>query len=484
MSSDDSISSLLDQIKNQTLTTSEWTNKISTLSSEDVSTVVQLIIKLIRQDTTYYNNILIALIHFDPNEDRITELLEFIFSSVDTKVLEEDWFSFLCTDFLHWTDSADLIENFFFFLNQLYQKQPFQYNSKFIQSLHLLPSPITQFNLMIFIAEHRLHLIENNEILQLFFSVPESLKLNFIPILFTFSEKDFIIISKEILFSKKLTKEPYVILRILFQLKYYLGQIFNTYEDFKQFIMDLQDQKILELLFAEYTKSESITEPWIQKLLLEILKKNNTLSTFIIESSGEYIADWQEQFRKEFLQLILSTNNNLKAKLASILSPIWFDEDIILKLLEIDNERVRETLFESVILIYQLLSPELQEKFFTLFKGDHKNQKFYGLLLAYNFQRPAFFKEVQQHLEDLTNPAHEKLLAGILVGLGMRWNDIEKDFQTYLKNKIKSMSVSQQQELRKGLELIYGSLDLETINIVTNLQSYEYQISPNDISLD
>ena len=71
----------------------------------------------------------------------------------------------------------------------------------------------------------------------------------------------------------------------------------------------------------------------------------------------------------------------------------------------------------------------------------------------------------------------------MLTGLGMRWNDIDKEFQTALKNNIKNMSGSQQQDLRKGMEIIYGSLDLEAINIVTNLQNYENQIFPDDISL-
>lgn len=476
--------SILDQLQSKSLSVSEWNDKISSIPSQDLPLVVRRILELITQESSYYLDFLLSLVLINRDEDRITDLQEIIFSYVEPTALEQEWFTKLWNVFLGWTNSDDLIENFFFFLGQLYQKQPFQYNSKFVQSLLPLQSSVIQFNLMIFLAEHQLHVFENNEILQLFFRVPESSKLNFIPILITFPKRDYISISKAILFSKKLSKEPYVILALLFQVKEFLEQIFDSYGEFIEYIKELHEQKILELLFAEYTKPESISKPWIRKLLLDYLKQNTQLSTYIIESSGEYIADWQEQFRKDFLQLIIDGNNNLKKSLASILSPLWFDEEIILQLFESDNETVLESLFESIILIYQLLSPELKEKFHRLFKKEQKKQKFYGLLLAYNFQVPSFFKEVQQELEDLSNPIHEQLLAGMLVGLGMRWNDIDKEFQVTLKNKIKKMSVAQQQELRKGLELIYGSLDLEAINIVTNLQSYQFQVSLDDVSLD
>ena len=479
MSSNSTTSSILDQLRSKTLSVSDWTSLSPSISDRDIPTVVHTLLELITQEETYYTDYLRSFILLDSDEDRITDLQELVFSLVDTTVLEKEWFSTIWSGFLEQTNSADLVENFFIFLDQLYAKQPFQYNSKFIQSLLSIPSSLTRFNLMMFLAEHQLHLFENTEILQLFFSVPESFKLKFIPILLSLPPTNCLFISKEIMFSDIRTTEPYVVLAVLFHMRENLHDLFDSYETFLNFVESLQNQKILELLFAEYTKPDSTLEPWIQKLLLEY-----ELSKFIIESSGEYIADWQEDFRKEFLQLILSSYNSLQTALASILSPVWYDEKIILKLLESDNKTVRETLFESVILIYQLLGKELQEKFFNLCKEEPKNQNLYGLLLAYNFQIPAFFKGVKQLVQDLSNQAYQQQLAGVLVGLGMRWNDIDKDFQTTLKNSIKYMSGSQQQELRKGMEIIYGSLDLEAINIVTNLQGYENQISPDNISLD
>ena len=475
---------IIGKLIQKTMSLTDWTEILSDIKLNQLESIVPLLVTNISSQEMYYVEFLRTLLFYDEDEDRVTEVLDHLFTSLPENFFLNDWFIDLSKDFLSWTTSEILVENYFLFLSQEQKKKSLSYETKFFRTLEQIQTLLVKFNLMVFLLEQNIHLYENKEILRLFYNVPTELKLRFIPILFTLPKDKQLTLSKELLFSKEQQQDQYIILSILFRIQQNLPAVFTTYEEFKNFLGLLKEEQTYELLYNELVKPDSIVNEWIGNILLDEVKQGTNRAKILIEASGEYIAEWPERYREIFLQLIVGSNSNLQTSLAKILSPLWYDEQIILQLLEKTDEKVREALYESIVTIFAYLRKELQQKFLNLFKSEEQNKRYLGLLMGYNVARKEFTTEVTRALEQSKQTKEEEILSGVLLGLGLQWNKLDKEIKEKLKGLTKNLSNKARRELLKGLEMIYGSLDLDGINFVTNLQSYEYQIAPEDVKLD
>ena len=475
---------IVEKLTKKTMSLSDWTELLSDIEIDQLESIVQLLVTNITSLKANYVEFLRTLIFYDEDEDRLTEVLENLFKSLTEESFVNNWFIDLSKDFLSWTTSEILVENYFLFLAQEQKKISLSYETKLIQTLEQIQTLLVRFNLMVFLLEQNIHVFENNEILQLFYNVPTELKLRFIPILFMLPRDKQLSLSKELLFSKGQQQDQYIILSILFRIQKNLPSVFINYEEFKNFLNSLKEEKTNELLYNELVKPDSVANEWIGNILLDEVKQGSNKAIIIIEASGEYISNWQESFRETFLQLIVGSNSNIQSSLAKILSPLWYDEKIIHQLLDNTDEKVQKALYESIVTIFSYLSEELQQKFLDLFRSKKQNKKYLGFLMGYNVGRKEFTTEVKSILEQSTQTKEDDLLGGVLLGLGLRWNKLDKTIKQQVKKLTEKLSNRAKKELLKGLEMIYGSLDLEGINFVTNLQSYDYQIAPEDVKLD
>ncbi len=482
--SSENFQDILYKLEQATLSQDEWHQAIPLLEYDQTRIILDHVTKTLAKNSDPHYTYIQKLLFYDQDEDRLTEIIEVLFETLADKDTIPDWFVTLSTEFLEWTTSELIVENYFLFLGQYHQQQPLQYDSQFIQSLEHISSSNVRFSLLCFVSEQNLHVYENTDILQLFFDVSVELKLKFIPIISDFSKEKRIALSKSILRNDSVQKEPLIILSILFHMVQDLKGIFETYDRFTTCIENLGDDKNYELLYSEYTKPKAVVYEWVQHLLLDNLIQNTRHASFIIESSGEHMEDWPDKFREAFLQVAMTGDTELQVSVAKMLSPLWFDEQIIDHLLQNTDEKVREALFESLIQLYQELSSELQQKVQTLFQEEKDYENYLGLLWGYNFQVAAFHDEVQAALEDFANKEKEEILSGIVLGLGMQWNAIDEAFKKLIQENHPKMSKKVIKELVKGMEMIYVTLGVEGMNFITELQSYDYQISPDDIELE
>lgn len=480
----DAFQLLLDQMVQTSLSLQNWEKSIPLFDYEQVKMIMQFFSINLTMRTKKLYIYLQKLVQFDEDEDRLTELLEALFESVSNQEQLPDWFSKISTDFLDWTTSDLLLENYFLFLGRYHQQHPLKYDSQFIQSIEHSSSSNAQFSLLSFISEQNLHVYENTTILQLFFDMPLDLKLQYIPIISDLKEEQRITVSKEILAKEPVTKDPFIVLSILFHMIQDLPGIFGTYKNFRAYIEKLGDDKTYELLYAEYVKPKALAQEWIQQLLLDKLSEGTNQALMILDASGEHIAEWPEEYRKEFLQVSMNGANKLQIAVAKMFSPLWYDEELIQKLLKNTNTKVKEALFESLVQLFQELSEPLQEKVEKLLREDSTTMKLYGLLQGYNFQVAAYYEQVTAAIENPTSKEKEELLAGMVLGLGIRWNDLDDKVRGIIKKNHTKMSKIVKEELLKGLDMIYVTLGVEDMNFVTELQSYDYQIAPDDIHLE
>lgn len=475
---------VLQQLEKNTLSLKEWIELSPTLSYDQVVQVIRILSTNLAAGAQGSYKYLQELVQIDQDENRLTEVLEALFETLASLKELPQWFTRISTDFLEWTDSDLLIGNYFLFLGQYHQQHPLKYESQIIQSIEQCSSSNVRFSLLCFTSEQNLHVYENTTILQLFFDMSLDLKLYYIPIISDLKEEQRIALSKEILAKESATEDPFIVLSVLFHMVQDLQGIFGTYKDFITYIEKLGDDKTYELLYAEYVKPTVLAQEWIQQLLLDELKEGTTQALIILDAGGEHIAEWPEEYRKEFLKVSMSGKNELQIGVAKMLSPLWIDEELIRKLLENTNTEVREALFESLVQLYQDLSEPLQKKIETLLQKDSDNMKLYGLLLGYNFQVTAFYEQVTAAVENAVAKEKDELLSGMVLGLGIRWNDLDNNLKKRLQENQIKMSKIVKKELLKGLEMIYVTLGVEDMNFVTELQSYDYQIAPDDIHLE
>lgn len=478
------LKTIMNQLENKKLSLDNWNDLILHLSYKDMNTAVKYLINRLDKGESYYFDYIKQLLLYDQDENRLTEAFEQILLNTTKITLESQWFYSLWKTFFNSNTSEILIRNFFIFAGQLHQRYQFTTNSKFIQSLDEIPSDFFRFELINFQLQYQIGKFENSDILQHFFSASMDIKIDLLGIFSNYQEKERKTLFREILFSPKIHEDQYVLVAFLIEIKKDMNSLFDDYDQFYTFIKEIKDEKALELLFTEWTKPESLEYGWIQEVVLEFIRQNTLLSVNIIEISGEFIAEWDKKFQKAFLQTIMATNIKLKTVLAKIISPLWYDEQIILQLLENDDKVLLEALYESVITIYSLLSVKLQEKILKLFSSSPDNQKFYGLLQAYNIAVVSFKNEVTKSLVDMSDTTKEQLYAGMLVGLGMRWNDLEKPIQAAIIKIEKNLSKTLKRELLQGLDMVYGSLNVEGLNLAVELQSNDYQISMDEIKHD
>ena len=471
-------------MRQKSLTKEDWNQVIPKITNEELDNIVEFFIVSLDNQEAYYIEYIKQLLTHTTDEDRLTEIMETLFAHVTEQSISSNWFNDLWLDFLQQTESEILIENFFLFMSQLHHKNSFDYNSKFIKTLDKIPSIDFKTKFLKFLLECDIFKPENTEILQLFSKASTKDKLQLLLVLADLPESDRFFIGKSILFLSQPPEEEYIILAILFHMKKYLPSLFNSYMHFKDFISHLKDEKTLELLFSEYTKPDSLEQVWIQQIILDLITENSLLSNFIIESSGEFIEDWHETFRDSFLQLIMTTNDTFRTSLAKIISPLWHDEQIILQLLKMNSFPVLEALYESVSICYQDVSQKIQDTFLKLFRSDTKNQKFLGLVYSYNFEIPAFREEVEKAIQNMSDITKENYYAGILLGLGMKWNFLDTTIQTTTTQLAKKLSRKLKKDLLHGLEMFYGSLNIDGINLSIDLQSYDYQVVPDEITFE
>ena len=359
---------LINQLRQKSLKIEDWRQLIPEITYDQLDNLIEFLIDSLDSQERYYINYVKQLLVHTTDEDRLTEVMELLFAHVTEQSITYDWFNDLWRDFLEQTTSEILIENFFLFIKPLHHKNNIKYNSKFIQTLESIPSTVFKIKLLKFLIECDIFKPENTEILQLFSKASTNDKLQLLSVLADLNESDRIFLCKSILFQKLLPDEEYILLSILFHMKNDLHSLFDTYTNFKNFILHLKGKKTLELLFSEYVKPDSLEQAWIQHLLLDIIVLQTALSSFIIESSGEFIEEWNEPFKETFLQLIMTKNDTLRASLAKIISPLWHDEQIIQQLLETNSIPVLEALYESVSICYQDVSQKIQDTLFKLFR--------------------------------------------------------------------------------------------------------------------
>ena len=91
---------------------------------------------------------------------------------------------------------------------------------------------------------------------------------------------------------------------------------------------------------------------------------------------------------------------------------------------------------------------------------------------------------MEKAIQDMNEVTKENFFAGILLGLGMKWNSLDKKFQEAITQLAKKLSRKLKKELLHGLEMFYGSLNLDGLNLSIDLQSYDYQVSPNEINFE
>ena len=475
---------LLTELEQLSLTSETWTKAVPVLDYDQLEQLITFfkarLVDGSEKLTKYFNQ----LVYYNQDEDRLTELLELLFKGFTDKLLERKWFNKFSSEFVTWVTSDLVIENFFLFLRQVHSRYPLQPESQILQTLEQNSQTNIRFHVLCFKLEQNLGMYINTEILQLFFSVPMDLQLQFIPILNNLSETKRIALAKEILTNKRIQTKHYIIISILFHMTSEISKLFESYELFKEYITSLKDKKTFELLFAEFTKPDAVNQSWIQQLLLNTIKEDAFQASYIVETSGEYLGEWPTEFRKHFLQLILDEKPALQVSLAKILSPLWHDEQIIKVLLKQPDEQLQEPLFESLVNIFMIVPPDIQQTVEHLFRTNHKNDYFLGLLLASNFQYGSFLEEIEKSLADHTNKNHELKLRGILIGLGMHWNELPDEIHKILLTIQPDLTTKLKRELLKGLEMIYVTLNVEGMNFVTELQSYDYQITPDDLELD
>ena len=474
---------IIEKLEQDLVTPDEWATLVSIIE-EELELILQILIKKTISGQEKYTDYLKPLLEYNRDEDRLTEILENIFKNITEQAVSTAWFSKLCKEFLTWNSSELVVENFFLFLDQFRQKNSLSYESNLIQELRNLNSPIVQFYLMIFLIQSNLHKYENVEILQHFKSVSEELQLVFIPTLLNLPKTNRIKLCKDILGVNQENIDQMVKISILFLEKEELKELFSNYKKFKDYIKALENERINELLYNEYVKPESVTNEWIQELVLENLREETGPEKIILEASGEFIAEWPKEFRERFLQLIMNGTITLQRLLAKMFSPVWYDEQIILQLLEKKDKELQESLYESLISIYSLITEELQKNVMKILRTEEKDQKYFGLLLALNMQQEEFYKEVKENIQLYNDPTKEALLGGILIGLGMKWNELDDKIKKELLEKAKIMPIKLKRELRKGMEMIFGILDVEGMNFYTDLQSYDLQVAPEDITLE
>ena len=475
---------VVEKLNQSTLTMEVWTTVLPVLDYDQLKQLIILFHTKMAEKPDQMKKYLDKLVYYNQDEDRLTEVLELLISEATDKILESAWFRELSTSIVTWLSSDIVLENFFLFLGQLDSHYPLQPESQFLQDLDKSESAKVRFRILCFRLERNHRMYENTEILQLFYSVPQDQQLQFIPILNNVQKTQRLELAKEILLHEESQHNHYIILSILFQMTKDISKLFNSYEIFEDFIFSLKNTETYELLFAEFTKPDAITLPWIQKLLLKALQNSPLLSDYIISTSGEYLSEWPEQFREQFLQLILNGNEEVQISLAKILSPLWHDEQIIQNLLKQQNKHIQEPLYESLVSIYQLLTPELQQTVEKQLRSDPKNAYFEGLLVATNITHESFLEDIRETITDYSNIEKEKKIRGILVGLGMKWNTLPVELKEFIKTMHKNFPKKFKKELLKGLEMIYVTLDVEGMNFVTELQSYDFQISPDEIELD
>lgn len=224
-----STNSILEKLQNNQISPEEWLATLPTLPEEHLEYFVKELINKLEVKQEKYLEYLQKLLEYDRDEDRLTGVLDDIFRSITSQSVNEDWFCQLSKEFLTWNTSELLVENFFIFLKQKHEKNPLQYESKIIQQVESVVSPIVAFYLMSFLIQSHLHIYENTKILQLFYGVSLELQLAFIPTISNLPKDDKFFICKQILFNKQGNKDDLLTLSILFLLKTDLELIFSNY---------------------------------------------------------------------------------------------------------------------------------------------------------------------------------------------------------------------------------------------------------------
>jgi hypothetical protein len=469
-------------LRNNQVTLQTWIEFVPFFDSNDFENLFVLLIKLLETNLLPYIDFLKQLFFYSTNEDHLTEILEILFECKPD--ITSKWFNLFTIDFLIWNTSDIILENFFIFFSSYYKRNTFDLaKCYFIQELLTSSYLKIKFFLTGFLIEQNKLDFDFQEILQLFYSLNLEFKLRFLPILLYLPITQQINFLKIVLFDNNGETDDSITLAIIFQNKNNLEKIFTDFELFLNFIRNQKEKKFFELLFLEFTKDEWISNIWIQKLLFYFLEQNTGISSFIIEASGEFLSEWPENFRKEYLNLILNSYNNLKVSLAKVISPLWIDESVIMKLLKNENKTVQETLYESLITIYQLLSLKLQKFILNLFSEGQQYQKYLGLLIGYNFEIDNFKKIIIEQINDPIKIDQENYFGGMLLGLAMKWNNLKEEIKNILKIKLKYLSTKLKEEFIHGLDITYGSLNVDGINLALDLQSYSLESSNDDINL-